>query len=722
MTDASSGQEFINEDAAQKTPRREAIGKPCRSCGHLNELPFVFCEECGSPRAKLGRFRVTSYVMFVLVCFLGAFLLNGNEILREDYMPWPWPLYILYAVFFTHFTSIVSQGRFFQWSRIVIWCLLFFGGFLAFFHFLHLDTFGKDFYFSAVTELRVIAQEQPLAVLPVVAGVLLAICVPLYLRWTRLYGWVNAYRVTLLTVLIFTVLLIGTLQLLDFCYQKQLLPAIQENLGSIIAEDKPAYTRWLTLVAVRLFQFFLFEVFVFSAVKGYANTRRYKSPRDAEELKRASGLTKSALQLVVMIKRFVAAVESMARYMAATLVELVKDIITVCQATAREMVTPVIVLTLSAYLIHRNAYSTIAYIDPADPANTPFINYPAIIDLTVCVTLLLAGAMIFIACKTQMRWRRIMGFYGALISWLLPNLLVFFLLMSLTLALSSKSLEWLELDEDFSLPFRAGALTIGVGAALAILTLAIFIRRRFHQDAEQELAEQSTAAQPEPVIETPPPPETEKKKSLKERLLPFQAGEEKPNLAGAAKGTLRKLGLEASAQRLMDSAREINERLQGKPKIIDELLEVKEQLRKKEQQIEALERTREKISDEVYENLRRKYDGELADLVFHRNKLQAQLDKEYAKSLVDKAAAELRVTELDARKQEYAALLEAGAIEKAQHDKEIAAVERKLDPAHEELSAMTRLVSFYAQQASREAMQQDRQEREGHEAPESSDE
>ena len=698
------------------------IVQECASCSHVNELPFVLCDRCGAPRGKLGRFRVTFFLMIVFSCFMGTFVYRETQ-----WMPWHWPLYFLYSFFFTQFTVALTRGRFGQSARVWSWCIIAFSIFMVFFHFLNLDEFGKEFYTKSIADTREKIEDNPPLFIGIIAGVIAGIFIPAFLRWAKHYGWVNAYRVVLIAMFFLAYLIIVAMLLTAVAYEKGWLnnvdTAMLKDIEKFVGDAREFYIKYLLILAERVFQVFLFEIFVFSAVKGYAITRHEKHPEgEAEKFSSgATGLTKSVLHFIFMMKRFMHMLENMARYLLSTLIQLGKDLGTALFAFLRELLVPVVTLVIAAVVIYRMSDATVDYVVT--------YNKYRIIELVGGTGLLLLGSMLFIGCKAHFRWKRIVLFYMNLVMWLLPNLMLFFLLLSVTFFFSSRGINRLALHGTAELTFRLGIMTQIVAGFLVVLVFIIYLRKKHllfkHPDhdkvpaapaqTQQPLAATpQTGAAPAPTAATaaPPQPEidlAEFDQNNEAPEAPEMVEGEKPqkkkkglskitNIGGdisdKAKSMMEKIGLDTVMSQTMSTAKDLSERFQGKPKVIDELSAAKNELEDKERQIEALEKTQDKISKDVYEGLRKQYDQEILSLAQKHNKKQSELDKEYSKHLVQKSAHDAKLTELEGRVAEFEALLSAGAITQDAFKKEKGKVQKDLDSAKGEAQVYSKMVEF----------------------------
>ena len=75
----------------------------CPSCAESNDLPYFFCQACGSPRARLGKWRTTINLSLAMSAFLSYYYFRGPVDDPSFIFPWAWPLFAVYSALFIQF-------------------------------------------------------------------------------------------------------------------------------------------------------------------------------------------------------------------------------------------------------------------------------------------------------------------------------------------------------------------------------------------------------------------------------------------------------------------------------------------------------------------------------------------------------------------------------------------------------------------------------------------
>jgi serine/threonine protein kinase len=685
--------EEAKEDEAARAAEDKSTSRfeQCRSCHHPNEMPYVFCDECGATRAQLGRWRVVFNLWLAMSVFLGTYSFRS-------FLSWDWPIYTLFSLYFVQFAYSLIRGRRRLGLRIVAWFSVFLGAGLAIGHFLYRD--GAGIFLEAAADLPTVAMDSPLIFYPILAGILTLIFLPAYFRWGRKYGWVNAYRIVLLILSIVSYVLLILLGWANVAHERDLFPELAGSLKHFL-DAQAHYAAAFSLAATRLGGILLLEIAVFAAVRGYAAARRVEMPALPSANAGDTGFSRSLLRLALIVRQFGVILENMATYLFHTVILLGKDLWEVFLAFVRELFVPAGALALSVVLLHRLMLQSEAYIEE---------NSVGLIAGMIGVLLgLLCAEMLFLICKTPFRAKRVAVFHTQLIGWLLPNLLVFFLLISVLLYASSASLNNLELAGSDELPFRIGLLTKAIGAFLIVLIVIIFAKKRSLLFSPPEAAAEGSDAAPgeggpeaEDVLER----SLGKKRpgamavGLRSTRQAVEAGRDA--LQDKASTAARMLGLSQGAQRVMDSARELGERLKGRPKNVEEIALARAQCLEKAAQIKALESTRDQIAPETYESLRAQYEQELASLVEQRAQLQTRLDREYKEMLVEKKRIDDDLAQLKVRHDECEKLFQGGVIDEKEYKRRSREIRAEREQEMMRRDVCARILGFLRAEASEE--------------------
>lgn len=632
----------------------------CPACSQPGEPPFLFCAACGAPRIHLGRLRIMSNLMLAMTAFLGTYYF-------ASFIIWDWPLYTFFAAFLLQFMLALVAGQWEHSSRLAVWFALFFAGFAGFYSVLAWYGDGGVF-INALSFGPEAAADYPLVFYPALAAVLVVVLLPCYFRWERVYGWHNAYRIVLLTLLSVSGLLLLAMRAAQWGFDRDLFPGQSHLLRDFLGNSKPAYDHALGIFAVFVFRILLFEIFVFAAIKGHGTAQAIKL-ENPTRLSGESGLVRSVLILTQILRRFLLLLGQMAHCLYLTLRQLTLDLGRVIQAFFRELLVPALAMVAIGLLLRGLTVWTRSYIDEN--------SLSAVARIFGSIVALLVFALVFIGCKTPFRWKRIALFMVELVGWLMPNLLVFFLLMSLSLYLTGKVLNGPDSDSPL-FPFRLGLLTRVDAGLLVVLVGVILFRKRSLLKTEPASATPGKAAaaqtaqaaalaeDPGEEVWTAPILKQSGARAAKATPAPKPA----PALARAAAteraiqaarentGPGAKFGFFKA--KLLPSARGISDRLQGKPAIVDQLAKIKQQHLEKVEQVRSLERIKGTISPEAYDNLWNQYRGELTYLAVKRDQLQAELDHQYAQRLLEKSTLEARIADLQQKENDARRLAEAG--------------------------------------------------------------
>lgn len=601
----------------------------CASCASPNEPPFLFCTDCGTPRVRLGRLRMLGNLTLAMATFMVTYLFAGDIL-------WDWPLFTFFAFFTLQFMLLLVAGRWRLVLRTLAWSFTFYLIFMTVLSILAIHKDGGGFFIHTLNTVPEAAADYPRIFYPVLAGVLLMLLAPFYFRWSRLYGWHNAYRIALLALFALAVAVLLGGRLLELASQRHLFPSQSLFLDAFVTRAKPKYDEWLGLFALISIRILVFEIFVSSALQGYRSAVHARLPDVRARLGGEPAFVRSLVILGQMLRRFLLLLEGMVQSTLTALIELARGLWGVALAFTHDLLLPAVALAAAGTLLYGLTLWTKGYI----ASNS----LGAIFRILGAVAGLLVSVMTFLACVCPFRARRIAGFTLEFGGWLMPNLLVFFLLMSVSLYLTNRVIYGAD-TENSPLPFKIGLLTKADAAVLVVLVGAILWRRRSLfkvLGAEAPAAPARPAPEEAPQIEAPPAKAKKNKKAVAELKADAETvieagGEDKSLLArltGRARETMR------------DTARLIGLPVLGRPTSVDQMAKLRLRHEERLAQLQSLDRLRDTISPDAFDKLWNDTRGDLTYLEAELARLQIELDEEYAEGQMEKSTLEARLERL----------------------------------------------------------------------------
>ncbi len=668
----------------------------CRQCNTPNEPPFIFCHNCGAARVSLNRYQILTNLTLAMAAFTSVYY-------YAELISWGWPIYALYSLLILQFSLLLVIGSRARTFRVGTWLITFLAAFGVLFHYMNSE--GPQIFIYLLEDLPAIIRQHPWESIGVIAALLLLPAALLYQRWGRIYGWVNAYRIVILGFIGLSIGCLFGLQLLQVAATNGWFPSLQGQLTRFAENVKPQYMKAIGVAAATLLRIFLFEIFVFAAVRGYRIASKGTSAKPPA-ISGESGFVRSLFALAQIARVCAAALENMMTYLLETLVVLARDVWRVLMIACREVFFPAIALAACALLLHQLTNTTQDYI--------AYNSLRSALLIGANITAILLCQLLFLICKTSFRPSRVVDFHVQMLGWLLPNLLVFFLLVSLSLFAMTEALNSTP-DRTHTLPFTIGMLTKFFGAALIALVAFIFVRKRslFTMRPPSEIAERERSSArllmaradaeedreddaPEddglaaleasinsgaPAMADGPPINGSAGGSLFARRrnrnwnLTRSDDPPSPGLASKLKNVVIANPLSSNALKAMDS---LQDRVKGRPEIVQRVITAKQQYAEKYYQWEALERTRDSITAETYRGLREGYLAELNALLSTRDQLQAELDRLYAMQMVEKNMLDIKISALRSKKDEFEHLRSVGALAEKDLKTRVAPLEAEL--------------------------------------------
>lgn len=695
---------FLHRDLtkAAPPPRDTACGK----CGHANELPWAFCGECGAPRMKLGSLRVTSNLTMAMVAFLGTWWFAEIRL-------WPWMLYAFYAILFMQLTLIFASDQPRLSRRMGAWTFLFLVLWGWIWQTVHSDLGGMDFIVYSIQDLPEYAADQPLIFWPCAIAAVVLLFLPVFFRWKREYGWINAYRIALLSIAALFGGVLAAFRLAQWVHGTFPEAAEQRWLTNFATQIVPEHKRLASMLALGAVRLFVFEIFVFSAVRGYAVANKGREVLDKAALAKETGFVRALLVAGGIVRRFVSALEQMASYLAQTLKHIAVDMSKVLLAFLRELLAPAVTLTLVGVGLKQAADLTIGYVENGALATAGSL------------ALLVAGSVVaecvLLMCKSRYRPARVLEIHVHMLGWLVPNVLVFFILISISLWASGAVLGGDDPDA-VHLPFAVGPLTKGaIGLLAAVAFLVLYRKRHVFLKGGAAAAPTAEPAGDAPAADSGKAPEAaanpapaaaeipagEEKQKVNPVLLPtpakgrFRIGdrlnvdEKKKSLlraAGAAREAVLSSDLGQKGKKALGG---VQERLAGKPETVISFEEAKAKLDMVRTRMDALMRSKTSLSTQHFEEFRDRYGREEADLAGVLETLQRALDSEYAKQYWELEELEGGCTTAKSELEGLKSLAAAGAIDPKEFDARRRKLESQIEMTSGAVASRRKRLEFY---------------------------
>ncbi|MCX7049638.1 MAG: hypothetical protein NTX50_29650 [Candidatus Sumerlaeota bacterium] len=719
----------------------------CSACGHPNEPPYFFCYSCGTPRTKLGKWRTAIGISITMTAFLGYYYFRqGFEF--SWLFPWAWPIYVLYCFFFIQFSLSLVSGVWSYATRFWIWFMIFLPSWGVLFHLL--NTKGPDsgatgqagivFYGPSALLDLLANQEYMYVTYPVIVAIAISIFSPAYFRWAHKYGWTNSYRIIVLTLLAISLTILGAFWGAQQIFDRNWIPDLQKDLGEMLKE-RGKYDAGLVIFLSWGFRILIFEILVVSAVKGYGATHAAAKDSPRPNLKGENGFTRAVIHIAIILRMLLHSLENMIRYIIYILRSLGYNLWQIFMAFMRELFVPTVTMSLCAILLYLLTICTEKYVGPAPDmlvSNSQWSEIVRLNDITspsrwgmatgfmgILAALLLCD-MIFLGCKTRYRWQRIAAFYGQLTGWLLPNIFVFFLVMSVTLVATSLAFNQLDINTKHLLPFRIGLLTQLVFLLLVGLIVMIMIRKRTlflghpaeaHGGPHPPLPGEAVAARegeaPSEAAESGEltgEAESEDVAAEAEEEAPEgkKKGKKKRKSGGSLFGAFSSLtGMVTDvAQRTVNSAGSVianisgdstsnwKERMTGRPLVAEELSTARARQKEVKKKIDALEKTKATISPETFHTLSDRYMEEMIAAGHDCVRMQKDLDEEFAVELANKLRIQEDISDYRRQETEMATLLKAGALGEAEHKENIRDLRQEMARAEAELKQCLKNLSY----------------------------
>jgi hypothetical protein len=261
-----------------------------------------------------------------------------------------------------------------------------------------------------------------------------------------------------------------------------------------------------------------------------------------------------------------------------------------------------------------------------------------------------------------------------LLGWLLPNAMVLFVLVSLSLAATAKLVN--EPGEEL-LPYRVGPITLGLAALLAVM-IVVILARKWTQLAPA--ADTEEIEEPPRDIRPLHPPKP--RKSLRQRV---------GNVAWAGQ-LLDHVGQVGALARHV--GKELGARLQGKPAVLDRLEAADNRRREKQAQLASLEALKGTLDPETLQQLRLQYKSELPILISEHTALLATVRQRLADCLSEQYQFNEQLARSKARQAEIDRLREARILDEATARRQRGELETQAAVLEAKLKACDQQIAF----------------------------
>lgn len=444
---------------------------PCPSCGVNNTPPIVFCNACHAPYLQVSKFAILSLVTLAVSCFFTAEYFG-----READWPFPWPIYIFYSVVFLVVNSVLLRKAGGVSFVAFCWAMAFLAGgsVIAFVGAKEATGTVAD----AVKVFSQFAEENPIAQIIVASGAGLALII-LLVWMARQYTFSHAYRIVIL-------MLAAGAYAMKYLYPV-LTRSPQIEAAFWFMPDEDSSIQGFELAAINLLRVLIAEMIVFSLVKSYKPAMQaFEKRRIRAKAKKtqAAGIDQgieSVYSLSILIAntftRFYLQIEhgviglfQLAREFADRLGQFLWLLL-------RDLMFPVAALSGAVWAILAISAATAQYIE---------LRALNALGLALLATFALyACQMIFLAAKTRIDFRRLLGAEILLFLWFGPYMLLLFIFVSMSLF--AVGLVLMRMDESLNYPFRVGPITLGALAVTALLLVVAVVRRHRAGESEEEV-------------------------------------------------------------------------------------------------------------------------------------------------------------------------------------------------------------------------------------------
>lgn len=465
----------------------------CPACEHLQELPAIFCQACGSPLAKVSKLFVTLF----LTVTVAAYMIYG---LYVNKLSWPAPLYLYYVFIFVCFSLIVTRRYRIMSFRVMLWCLLLvYATWILWLSVSSVLTYVT----SDLTDLLNIIEQNKFSQMTVL-GLTVVLLLLSFVVLVRRFKFTLAYR-------IFATFL--ALAALGLRY------AFSYSVGETGVAVSPKLSDWFLwapettvkelfeMLSLNIMRALVAEMAIYSFIKSHTAANDHFKRIAANMSAPAAG--NPTLQAASQVTRALIRTGLYAQHFMITFAKTIGNYLWGLYRTFRrimlDLILPIAALSAAAFLMGILAEHSAAYITGQ---RNPKLLYLSIIRSPLVMMLLailgvFAAQMVFLQTVTKFSARALWRCNTLLLLWVAPFFFAFFVFTSLSLIISGGVLKRWGHD---SFPYRFGPLTGAAGFALLVLVAFAMLHARKAPPPAAALA----ATHPENDIPATPPDTTTK--------------------------------------------------------------------------------------------------------------------------------------------------------------------------------------------------------------------
>ena len=484
---ASGEETAITDDSGIRT-------QLCDTCEACQELPAVFCDQCGAPLIKITK--------MLLMCFLTvtvvAYLLFG---LFVDRLSWPAPLYGYYVFIYVGVGLLVTRRHIIMSVRVFLWSAL-----LAYATWMLMLSVASvlDYVTSDLSDLIRAIETSPTGP-PIVLALVVLELVFAFVVLVRRFRLTLAYR-------LFATLLAGAAVLLRYVFSY--------SIGETGVTVSPKLSDWFLwapettvkelfeLLAINILRALVAEMAIYSLVKSYApGLEKYHqviAKMIGDDSGSQPGFVSAATQMTRAVIRTGVCLEQFVLMFLRVLGNYLWGLYRLIRRVVIDLVTPIVSLAMTAFLLGMMAEHTAAYLTGNLHAKLIWVGpwRSPLLMMALCVIAVYGIQVVFLRAVTKFSYRAIWRCNTLLLLWIAPFFFAFFVLVSVSLVVTGSVLKrWGH--EGF--PYHFGPLTGAaiVGTAIMVVMTILHSRRTMRRGAAARTRTAAADSEPTPSSATP---------------------------------------------------------------------------------------------------------------------------------------------------------------------------------------------------------------------------